>query len=60
LVLARFANNLLFSILLIIVVLVVFYSRIHVKDHDHKDVIGGFIAGLIAGMIVLILNSAMF
>lgn len=50
-----FGKNMLFTALLVIITLFVFYSRIHVKDHDVKDVIGGFITGLIAGIIAILI-----
>ncbi len=53
-VLGRFAGNMMFYILLFALTLSVFYSRIYVKDHDVKDVIGGFITGLVAGIIALL------
>ncbi len=54
--LGKFANNMMFSILLIIIALLVFYSRMHVKDHDHKDVIGGIITGLMAGIVAILIG----
>lgn len=48
LVLSNFFNNLTILILLILLAFAIAYSRIYLKKHDFKDILGGLVLGILA------------
>jgi undecaprenyl-diphosphatase len=47
-ILVNFFNNFIISILLLFIALAIAYSRIYLKKHDWKDVLGGIVLGILA------------
>ena len=44
----RYLNNLWASALVVVLAFIVLYSRIYLKKHDWKDVLGGIVLGVLA------------
>ncbi len=49
----NYFQNSLVSFILLIIALLVSYSRIHFQKHDYVDLVGGFVVGLVSGYFVL-------
>ena len=51
-ILIDFFNNAVFSAFMVILAVIVSYSRIYLKKHDLKDVSAGFVVGIVAYFVV--------
>ena len=49
---ASYFNNFMLSFLIVVLVLIVLYARTYLKKHDWKDVIAGFIIGILVYLAV--------
>ena len=51
-ILIKFFNNIFMSAFLVLLAIIVYYSRIRLKKHDFKDVLWGVVVGLIVYLII--------
>lgn len=56
-ILIKFFNDLVISILLIFLALAIAYSRIYLKKHDFKDVVGGVVLGILVYILINLINT---